>query len=202
KEFYGGAKFGQKHNLSVQGGSHKIKYYFSSGFIDQDGVLNYGVDDFSRLNLMGKVSVSVAEWWNLSYSTRFMKSKREKFDMGNEGGYDLAFHQIARAKPMMPKYDGYGNWVEKSMLPEVEHAGTDYDERTENWHILSTELRPLKNWKINIDYAAQLLDGFGSNTDLHAYSYRVDQTPVVIGITTPNGVEQDHLNNTYWNASI
>lgn len=201
-EFYSGGKFNQNHNMSIRGGTEGINYYLSSGYINQPGILNYGVDDFKRMNILGRIGVSITSWWDLTYAPRFMKSNREKFNMGREGSYDLAFHQIARAKPMMPMFDGYGNYTEKSMIPEIESSGTNATEIIENWHAFSTEVRPLKNWKFNIDFAAQFTDGYITDTDLLAYSYRVDGTAAPIGITQPDGISRYHSSNSYLNTNI
>src|SRR5690606_34827967 len=56
-EFYGNS-LNQQHNISVRGGSDKSAYYLSAGFVEQEGVLNYGTDTYQRYNLSGKVNTS------------------------------------------------------------------------------------------------------------------------------------------------
>src|SRR5690606_36255278 len=50
-EYYG-SSVNHKHDLSVQGGSGKTSYYLSGGYVDQEGVLNYGTDTYSRINVL------------------------------------------------------------------------------------------------------------------------------------------------------
>ena len=62
----------QNHNLSVSGGSNKMNYYFSSGYVKQEGVI-VG-DDFEKVSLKGKLSTNITDWLKVvvdgSYSFR------------------------------------------------------------------------------------------------------------------------------------
>ena len=202
KEFYGGAKLNTKHNFSLQGGSESISYYFSTGYLTQKGDLNYATDNYNRFNLLGKINTKITDWWDLNYEVRFTNSGREYPTMGWEGGYDLLFHQIARAKPMIPMYDGYGHYLEKCMILEVKYAGTDKTQNNDNWQIISTELRPIKNWKINADFSYQTSNQYRRNLAKNAFIYNVKQVPSILGITNPNQIQEYFKNNYYWTGNF
>ncbi|MEN7549464.1 TonB-dependent receptor [Rapidithrix thailandica] len=200
-EYYGNA-LNQKHNLSFQGGGQKTSFYFSAGYLGQEGVLNYGTDTYERVNVMGKVKTKITDWWDFSYQPRFMKSNRVIPNMDKQGSYDLIFHQIARTMPSNAKYDGYGNIMIQSKIPWVDNGGTDNIEVTENWQTFSTELRPLKGWKVNADFAYKSVDYFRSDQELTVYDHLVDKSTIPSGNTVPSNIQQYHQSNSYWTSNI
>ena len=200
-EYYGSA-VNHKHNLTVKGGTNASSYYLSAGYIDQEGVLNYGEDTFQRANILGKINTAITDWWDLSYQVRFMKSKRVIPNMDKQGSYDLIFHQIARTMPMNAKYDGRGNIMIQSKIPWVNDAGTDNIETTENWHTFATEIRPLKGWKVNADFAYKNVDYFRSDQELIVYDHLVDGTEIISGNTNPSNIQNFHQSNYYWTSNI
>src|SRR5690606_10280784 len=94
-DIYYGHSVNQKHDVSFQGGSENASYYFSGGYLEQDGVLNFGVDSFDRLNLMGKVNLSINKWWDFSWETRLTKKSRKRPSMSNYGDYSTLFGMIS-----------------------------------------------------------------------------------------------------------
>lgn len=200
-EYYGSA-VNQKHDLSVQGGSQKTSYYLSGGYVGQEGVLNYGTDTYSRVNIMAKIKTSIAPWWDIGYQPRFMKSNRVRPSMDKQGEYDLVFHQIARTMPTNAKYDAYGNLMIQSKIPWISDAGNDHIETTENWQSFNTEIRPLKNWKINADFAYQSVNIFRSHQEMVVYETMVDKSIVPTSNTIPSNIQEYHHNNNYWTTNI
>lgn len=204
KDFYGHS-VNQNHNISVKGGGAKAGYYLSAGYVGQNGVLNYGVDTYRRYNLNAKINFSVSDRWDIRYETRFMKAPRERFNSENgptETGYDLLFRQITRTVPTQAKYDPYGNYSMISKIPAIEYRGTDRTETTENWQILATEIRPLKGWKINADFAYNSLAVDRSNRNFTLTELYSDGKIVPLASTVPNRIEQIAQNNHYWAANL
>lgn len=199
-EYYG-KSINQKHNFSFQGGSLKSSYYFSAGYIGQEGILNYGTDTYQRINVIGKLNTAITDWWDFRYEPRFVKSKRIQPNMDRQGNYDLMFHQIARTFPSQAKYDGYGNYTMQSKIPWTNYAGTDNIETTENYHAFATEIRPAKGWVINADFAYRSVDQFRSDQELIVYEYAVDGTPIESGNTVPSFIEQFHHSDYYWTTN-
>ncbi len=200
-EYYGSA-VNQKHDISIQGGSQKTSYYLSGGYVGQEGVLNYGTDTYSRVNIMAKIKTSIAPWWDIGYQPRFMKSNRVRPSMDKQGEYDLVFHQIARTMPTNAKYDAYGNLMIQSKIPWIRDAGNDHIETTENWQSFNTEIRPLKNWKINADFAYQTVNIYRSHQEMTVYETMVNKTIVPTSNTIPSNIQEYHHNNNYWTTNI
>lgn len=200
-EFYGNS-LNQQHNLSVKGGSNKITYYFSSGFTDQNGVINYGTDNYKRYNLTAKVKAAITDWWDLRYETRFMKSTREFPSMPGVMNYGYMFWQVMRSVPTQAKYNGFGDYNIQSKIPFVEDGGSSDHTTTENWHVLATELRPLKGWKIYGEFAYQSTGIEESNRKLTIYTKQVDGSLTPFAGSIPSSIEQVRSNIAYWTTNI
>lgn len=54
KEFYNDWVPSQEHSLSISGGSEKTQYTISGSFLDQNGLLRHGSDNFQRYTMNGK----------------------------------------------------------------------------------------------------------------------------------------------------
>ena len=200
--FYGHS-INHKHDLSFQGGSKNASYYFSAGYLSQEGVLNYGTDTFDRINLMGKVNLSITDWWDFTWESRVAKKDREKPSMTKYGDYSFLFGMISSVVyPISPMYDGWGNYTHTSAIPMIEQGGTDTNDEIDNWNNFKMELRPLKGWKINADFAYNSYSGIYTSIDKNVLIYNVDKTTSVLGKSIPNSVERIHSDNRYWTTNI
>ncbi len=72
KEMYRPAQPQMQHNLSVSGGSEKITYFLSGGYLNQNGIYRYDADQFKRYNFRTKLGIELTKWLtltnNLNYS--------------------------------------------------------------------------------------------------------------------------------------
>lgn len=75
----------QNYEVSVQGGNDKVKYYLSSSYLDQEGILiNTG---FKRFNLRSKIDVELSEKWDLNLSIAGSRQEgRNNNDVGSQYG--------------------------------------------------------------------------------------------------------------------
>ncbi|WP_236970737.1 SusC/RagA family TonB-linked outer membrane protein [Membranihabitans marinus] len=196
-----GSSINQQHNISIKGGSEKTSYYLSAGILDQEGIMNYGVDYYRRYNIMAKINTKLTDWWDVSYNTRFIKSPREAFNAGATNGYSLQFRQIARTFPSEAKYDGNGNYAQGSNIPGILDRGSDKKTTTENWQTIATEIRPLKNWRINADFSYSSRVNEFSDRILSSRIHQVDKSVV---LTPPQftKITQTLTNNAYWASNV
>lgn len=163
-DIYTGPNVGHLQNFSIQGGGEKTSYYFSFGYLDQASSLELGDDSFKRYNVMAKVNTELTDWWDFRYETRFMKSNRH-FPNGSrpetQDTYNALFHIIYNTPPNSAVFTNFGDDFQG--YNQFFKAGFNDDERTENWQIFATELRPAKGWKVNANFAYQSIDKY----DLH-----------------------------------
>lgn len=95
----------QDYNLSISGGGENTSYYFSGGFMDQDGLYNFDADHYKRYSFLGKFSGDVTEWLNLSYRMQYV---RRDVLFGPERRYRARTVNIV--KPNEPVQDEYGHY--------------------------------------------------------------------------------------------
>lgn len=67
KQFYRKWAPAQEHNLSVRGGSEKMSYYFSAGWLNQEGLIRYNTDIFDRYSLNGKISAQILPYYEVAH---------------------------------------------------------------------------------------------------------------------------------------
>lgn len=195
-EYYGSGLTNQE-NISIRGGSEKVKYYVSAGHVYDDGIINYGTDNYRRLNTIAKIDVELTKWWSFSVNNRFQHSKRVKPNFDNQGDYDLLFHQIARTFPNQAKVTPNGYYTKLSKIPWAQDAGTDETKGYETMQRFTTEIRPLTGWKINADYTFRSYASKFTSNNFICYEDMVDGTLVPLGTTVPSYVEKNQQNNFY-----
>lgn len=59
------------HNLSVQGGTDKVKYFISGNFYDQKGTMRINPDHYTHYTVRGKLTADVKPWLQMSLNTNF-----------------------------------------------------------------------------------------------------------------------------------
>jgi TonB-linked SusC/RagA family outer membrane protein len=164
-DFFTGPNLGSTHSFAIEGGSEKTAYFFSLGYLDQASSLRFGDDTFKRFNVSAKINTELTDWWDFRYETRFMKSNRH-LPSGSrpdqQDTYNALFHIIFNTPPTQAMYNNFGGKIQ-GMRQFFDEGGYNNDERTENWQIFATELRPAKGWKINADFAYQSIDQY----DIH-----------------------------------
>jgi TonB-linked SusC/RagA family outer membrane protein len=197
-----GHSVNQKHDLSVQGGTEKASYYFSGGLLDQNGVLNYGQDDFRRVNLLGKVNIALSDWWDFSWDSRFSQKDRTRSSFWNGGNYNTMFTYLWDwIYPISPVYDGWGNYTRASSIIWL-LSGTERIKNLDYWNNFRTEIRLLKGWKINADFAYNTQSNNTSNTHFSAKGHGTDNSIIEYSNTLPTNLQKQKYDNYYWNTNI
>ncbi len=69
--------FQHTHNISMTGGTDKLRYRLSAGFIDNDGVLITDKDKYRRMNVSGFISANVTKWFTQEATFSYAHSKKE-----------------------------------------------------------------------------------------------------------------------------
>ena len=126
-----------EHNLSVSGGTEKLTYRVSGSFLDQNGLIRHGSDNFQRYTLDAKISAELAKWITLNYTSKWT---REDYDRPTYMT-GLFFHNIARRWPTCPVYDDNGHLFEgrrwctdtaKELLHTTNRLANRTDQRLDN----------------------------------------------------------------------
>lgn len=100
----------QNHNLTVSKASNGLKYLFSAGWLDQNGLFSeYGPDNYDRFNLRSNVTVDLIKD-KLSFDSKITYSHTNKKYHPQFGGWSIPYITFIQAGPNMPIYDPNGNY--------------------------------------------------------------------------------------------
>lgn len=98
--------FMHNHNFSARGGSEKIRYNFSLGYQDQDGIFKIGPDQYTRWNARINVSADLTKHLNLD-SRIYYTDEYKKRSSSTINGYGL-FQQVYQARTRFPIFTPEG----------------------------------------------------------------------------------------------
>ncbi len=92
----------QNHNISLSGGSDKINYFFSAGYLSDEGIIR--TNNFNRFTLRNNNDYKISNKFKISTLFSYSRSDVRNVDLG-------AFNVAYRAAPYVPaKLNGlYGN---------------------------------------------------------------------------------------------
>lgn len=102
-QLLGKKSYSQSHGITVRGGSEKVKYFSSLGYLDQDGVVeNTG---FKRFNLRTNIDAQLNELLSVTFDigARLQKTNTPGISPDNSA-YMNPFYQAVRTLPNMPMY--------------------------------------------------------------------------------------------------
>lgn len=122
KNFIDKTSFGQEHNLSISGGSEKVKYYLSGAFLSQEGQMNFSDEKKKRYNISGKVTGQVTKWLSLDFNARFIREDINMPTFMKLYG-DRFFPETTKLYPMMPLYDNNGHYTRNPKLMQLTSGG-------------------------------------------------------------------------------
>jgi TonB-dependent starch-binding outer membrane protein SusC len=109
----------QNHQLSLSGGNDNTQYYFSAGYMKQDGIIiGSSFDRYSfRLNLDNKVN----SWLKVGNSLTVSRTYNQSLTNNNGDRYAGIVAQALRRSPTLDIYTADGGWAgpDASDLPFV-----------------------------------------------------------------------------------
>jgi len=193
-----GSGFRNQENLSVKGGGKNVAFFISAGHSYEKGILNFGKDNYDRINFNSKLEINMAQWWKFSSNTRVVQSTRIQPNYDSEGDYEQMLNQIYRTQPQQYLKSPNGNYSQLSRIPMVE-SGTDETTGRELLQRFSTEITPLKNWKINADYSLDIPYNSFVSENFTMYQDYVDGTLFPISTTVPSYINK-YKEHTLYNS--
>lgn len=88
-----------QQNVSISGGSERVDYYVSGGYLEKNGYLRDNNMKFQRYNLLTKVDFKVNDWLKLNQHIVFNSQHN---DRPTEYGWDVYINSLARVGTVMP----------------------------------------------------------------------------------------------------
>jgi TonB-linked SusC/RagA family outer membrane protein len=187
------AAFNQQHNVGVSGSANKTGYYIGLGYLQQDGVLRYGDDNYQRYNVRANLSSDLTGWLTFDFRSAFSRGATDtpyKFD----SRHGNTMHALARHWPITPSVFPGG---EKTVLIKIYEEGGRIRETKDN-AILTGEFvfHPLPGWDITANYT---YDGTYINASEHVKTlYRTSPKGVVsVAEGSPNSFSRSYNRNQH-----
>lgn len=184
--------FSMEHNASVSGGTEKINYYASIGYLDINGMFNHGKDARKRYNATGKFSAQLASWASFQYSMRYVHTDT---DMPNR--FDSNWYSVLGPQtwPNLPVYDENGYYYNcEGSTPAMSAAlgGTRKKQRNETYQQAALIFEPIKNWFIHGEFNYSFDSEERIDVSLPFYNHYVDGT-----LQTYEGFDSSLYNSFY-----
>ncbi|MFT4222290.1 SusC/RagA family TonB-linked outer membrane protein [Dysgonomonas sp.] len=93
----------QKHNLNISGGTDKIAYYLSLGYLTQEGMYKIGEDQYDRYNVATRVNAKVTNWFNIEAKVNYSRNSYDQpYVPSYKGGIWSVLKQDADKNINMP----------------------------------------------------------------------------------------------------
>ena len=136
----------EEYNLAVSGGTDRISYYFSAGYLQDGGVIeNSG---FNRLSTRMNVEYQAKKWLkfgtNLAYTNSKSRYPGEQTTTTSSGN---AFYLVNQIAPIYPLYirDASGDIVydKNSGHPVYDYGNAETTPHTRNWMSMSNPMSDL-----------------------------------------------------------
>ncbi len=182
--------FQQRHNLNLTGGTDKIKYFVSAGYLDQGSNYNADVLSYQQYNLRSNINASITDNLTLTFN---MGARRRMNEAPAYSAYDI-FRELSRALPTDLAYYPDGTPAKPSVSPNhiaegIEDFNAGYYRRRNNnfdakislkWDINQVEGLSLKTFA-SLLYDTAFQKDWGKSYNLYTLNRRF------IGITlNPN----------------
>lgn len=191
--------FQQTHNISMTGGTDKLRYRLSTGYISHDGVLITDKDKYERMNVSGFISADITKWFSqeATFSYAHSKNMEPKSALGAIYSTRLAsFYPEGNMPEGMSDAtsDGLPFFTPANQIRWSNPAKTLYD----NPRIfLKSILKPIKGFEVAFEYT------YDKNSyDYHWYTGSVAYTTVQGGknVTPTNDYLQKTKRYTDYNS--
>ncbi len=199
-EVYKDWTFSQEHNFSVNGGSKKLNYYASLGYMGQDGLLNLGDDGLKRYTTTAKLNSQVTDWLKFRYNVRFTRMDYHRPSEYTDG---LLWDLSRQTWPMLPLYDPNGYWYEGPSVGLRLGESGDYKTQTDNiYQQLGLDIEPIKNWVTHIDFNYRTMSMTTHEDYKLRYNHDVNGNPVQSTHRTDTSVKEASQKEDYYNFNI
>lgn len=195
----------QENNINFNGGSEKIQYYASGNYLNQNGNLRYGEDNYKRFNTMAKINAKLNPFVDINVTSRFTRTKLDNPYYSDMGG--LLYHDIERMWPMMPFKDPNGNYMRNGKLAQLTNGSRSITNNDNIYLQGQLVIHPVKDWNIYLQAGLRTINENNQSNINPVYEYNVKGDPLLLqfdGSRTAGATEanQFFLNQNMYTTSI
>ncbi len=190
--------FSQEHNLSFSGGKEDLKYYISANIFNQDGLMEFNRDEFTRYTTTVKLNVTLTDYLKANVSTRFVREDYGRPSFLN----DNLFKDLARqAWPVLPLYDPNG-YLFSSPSPALNLRDGGRDKSQKDWLYQQGQFvfEPIKGWKTFAELNYRTKNNFRHWDLQKTYNHDVNGNP--IPVRNESEVREEGIRENYLNTNI
>ena len=197
-EIFRNSTFSQEHNFSVNGGSKKLNYYASFGFLDQSGLMKIGEEGLKRYNATAKINSQITDWLKFSYSMRFSREDYQRPATLTSSLYnDLA----RQGWPVLPLYDRNGYYYDApSPALGLAEGGSDKKQTDIINQSVTLEIEPVKNWITRANFSYRIQSANRHWDSLLRYNHDAEGNAYLY--TTSSNVHEDYYKENHFNFSV
>ena len=177
--------FEQNHNVSISGGSDKINYFLSAGYLTDEGIVTN--NNFNRFTLRSNNEYKLSDKIKITTLISYSRGNTQDVNLGT--AYNNAYH----AAPIIPsKVNGkYGNTSAYqnvgNPLLDIENNDNKYLENRFQGNG-AIDYKPVKWLTLHSGYGVEL--GFNNRT-IYDYQFLNDTSTFLI----PGGNQKNNLSN-------
>lgn len=160
-------QYSNMHNISVSGGTDKIKGYLSGRVFEREDINNIAGGGMDRYNLKANVSFKPTKWLELSNNVLFNHEKDEEY-----GGFRNGYGGIWSTTTWYQLYPFAPNMIDGIPTDVFGQGGPAAMEDGNNWQRLNIEeftntfrarATPLKGLDINFNYSNRITNQANTN---------------------------------------
>lgn len=193
-----GTGFSQEHNVSVSGGSERVRYYISANYLHRGGNLKHGDDRRKRYIASGKVDADLTSWLRVAYSTRFARVDDNTPEMLD----GLYYHNMCRYWPIIPLRDPNGHFTSTGSNPgDLTDGGRKKQQDDRFVQQLTVRLSPVRGLTVNAEFNYRTFTRLLHDEWLTTYAYDVDNNPYVFN-NSNNAVREYALKANFFNPNV
>ena len=144
------------HNISISGGSEKLKAYLSGRVFNTGTVQRLRDEEVNRYNLKANLSLKLNDWLEISSDTQYNSGNQIEYG-GRDRGWGLNWtyannylHAFHPTEIDGIPYDNRGQSTHASIIAGQSFEDYDYKQLV---NMLSAKITPFNNLSINIDYS-------------------------------------------------
>lgn len=214
--------FQENHNLSISKSDDRMKYLFSFGWLDQDGLFSeYGPDNYDRFNIRSNINLDmIKDILNFDSKITFNNTNRRyhpSFSYSYAGeeneyspftsGWTIPYIVFIQSGPNMPIYDTNGNYARYRMqanpIQALREGGLGQNKGNNIEGIFTLTLTPIK------DLTVKAVGGIRYNNE-QIKDWRAEYgkygpdglRSMAAGQTGPNRVIQKTRNTRYMTGQL
>lgn len=141
--------FQQTHNLTVSKAAKGLKYLFSVGWLDQNGMFSeYGPDNYDRINLRSNISLDIIQD-KLTLDSKITYLQTNKLYHPQFNTWSIPYITFIQAGPNMPIYDPNGNYsryrMQANPIQALKEGGEGKNKQQTIEGVFTLSYKPIKN---------------------------------------------------------